>query len=484
MPATNHQVDRLSLTFRVEEPAPRSGLPGGWWIWCLLGIGVGLSGWLLSRQFLAEKLSEKLVSAKSRPEAMLALEGLLLLDSNASHAIVAGLQNEDFAVARAAFRAIEAQIERWQQLTPSQSKSRMQKLVQSLSELSDTTPSENRILASSLASRVFTLCLDRDEDDLMTIMQTCEQIMQRVSTAGISAEPDSRLASLSNASTAYSMSDTPPQSELISPQVSPEVSLQTPENSSEYTDTGRQISGYGNDGSVLQPELSTPPPPLPPDDAESGRRSPQLFDSMDSSSLPIDTSQPLSSTGGRASLRLIASPVSVSLSDEPESNSQIDSTAPNSNSSSDSDGEQASHTNSDSKDEQSAQSIAGMDRLPIQELVRLLASVRPKVAQAAALTLRRHGMTDSKLELAMQLATGSEASRLEIIDQFPTRSDIDPRVWLLWMAQDGEPEVRARSVAQLSSMLDNDVMRELRQLLNRERDPEIAQMIRRILMSR
>ncbi len=71
MPATNHQVERLSLTFRAESPAPRSVLPGGWWLWCLLGIAIGLGGWLISRQFLAQRLSEQLLTAKSRPEACL-----------------------------------------------------------------------------------------------------------------------------------------------------------------------------------------------------------------------------------------------------------------------------------------------------------------------------------------------------------------------------------------------------------------------------
>ena len=63
------------------------------------------------------------------------------------------------------------------------------------------------------------------------------------------------------------------------------------------------------------------------------------------------------------------------------------------------------------------------------------------------------------------------------------RTDLDPRVWLLWMAQDGQTEVRRRSLSQLSLMLDQYVMRELRLLLNREREPEIAQQIRKILVA-
>ncbi len=477
MPATTHQVDRLSLTFRAAEAAPpRSVLPGGWWLWCLLGIGVGLGGWLISRHYLAEKLGERLLSANSRPEAMLALEGLLLLDSTASNAIVVGLQHEDFVIARAAFRAIDSQIQRWEDFTPAESSARMISLAQSLRDLPDSTPPENLILASSLASRIFTLCLEREDEILKPTMQICELVIQRVGKSALPAEPEERLASLPK--TDYSLSEDVSGAAAIAA---------VEEYSQDQQEPIQQAPDHQSfENTVVDPEKrDVPPPLLPPATSENSARFPQLLDSSDRSSLPIDTSQPLSSTGGRASLRLINSPTrssttlgaqshDIALMDEqpstlmPPQSSATDSAA---------EGLQLA-------DEPSAKTLAGIEQLPIQELVRLLASVQPKVAQAATLALRRHGMSDSKLELAMQLATGTEELRLDIIEQFPKRTDIDPRVWLLWMAQDGQTEVRARSVAQLSSMLDNDVMRELRLLLNRERDPEIAQMIRKLLMTR
>ena len=464
MPATNHQVERLSLTFKVENPpASRSILPGGWWLWCLLGIGVGLGGWLLSREYLAKRLGQQLSEAKSRPEAMIALEGLLLLDSTASHAIVAGLQNEDFTVARTAFRAIESQIERWQKFSPAEAKTRMESLAQSLMQLPDTTPAENLILASSLASRMFTLCLEREDQDLSSTMQLCEQVISRVGKGRpdlvteerVTEErvTEERVASLPT--TDFSLSDS--------------GSGLTTEYSSSDDNSGEYTAG-------LADPVSMPPPPLPPD-ANSTDRVPELLDDSDSGSLPLNSSEPLSSTG-RASLRLIASPIRSSQTRLPEVDSTMRSPTvlPPVEANPQSVPLQPS-------DEPSAKTLAGIDHLPIQDLVRLLASVQPKIAQAAALALRRHGMSDSKLELAMELATGSEQQRLEIIGQFPNRTDLDPRVWLLWMAQDGQTEVRRRSVAQLSVMLDQDVMRELRLLLNRERDPETAQLIRKVLVS-
>lgn len=458
MPATNHQVERLSLTFKVQNPQPaRSILPGGWWLWCLLGIGVGLGGWLLSREYLAKRLGQQLSEAKSRPEAILALEGLLLLDSTASDAIVAGLQNEDFTVARTAFRAIESQIERWQKLSPSEAKTRMESLAQSLQRLPDTTPSENLILASSLASRMFTLCLERDDQDLRSTMETCEQVISRAGKGKIDVDREERIASL------------PPENFSLSDSSSEDGSQEVQESPNEYT-------------ASLSDPLSMPPPPLPPDSpsgSQSTDRAPELLDSSEDDSQPLNSSEVLSSTGGRASLRLIAAPVRSSDANVGQQRSMMV-LAPSDTRNTDI--RNAVPESLQLGDEPSAKTLAGIEHLPIQELVRLLGSVQPKIAQAAALALRRHGMSDSKLELAMELATGSEQRRLEIIAQFPRRNDIDPRVWLLWMAQDGQTEVRGRAIAQLSSMLDQDVMRELRLLLNRERDPEIAQLIRRILV--
>lgn len=460
MPATEHQVERLSLTFRAENPTTaRSVLPGGWWLWCLLGIGVGFGGWLLSREYLAKRLGQQLSEAKSRPEAILALEGLLLLDSRASNALVAGLQNEDFTIARTAFRAIESQIEHWQKLSTAEAKTRMESLAHALEQLPATTPSENLILASSLASRMFTLCLEREDQNLSSTIQFCEQLIARVGKNQVDLAPEERVATLPEAG--FFLGDNVPAGGL--------------------SDLDPSASEYPK--SLADP-LSMPPPPrlpLPPDLPSSIDRAPELLDSSDNSSLPANSSDVLTSTG-RASLRLVASPVRSSLNENPlELENVVPSRSPTLLPPAHSEPHETIPLQT--SDEPSAKTLAGIENLPIQELVRLLGSIQPKIAQAAALALRRHGMSDSKLELAMELATGSEERRVEILDQFPRRTDIDPRVWLLWMAQDGQTEVRGRAIAQLSSMLDQDVMRELRLLLNRERDPEVAQLIRKILIS-
>jgi hypothetical protein len=128
--------------------------------------------------------------------------------------------------------------------------------------------------------------------------------------------------------------------------------------------------------------------------------------------------------------------------------------------------------------------LSRIEELDFDQLVRLLASVQPGVPQAAALALRAKNMPDDRLALASELATSSPQRRISLIQQIAIRDDLDPRPWLLWMAEDGEPEVRKQAITSLASMTDLTVQRELRQLLNNEQNEDVAQSIRQVLVTR
>jgi hypothetical protein len=81
------------------------------------------------------------------------------------------------------------------------------------------------------------------------------------------------------------------------------------------------------------------------------------------------------------------------------------------------------------------------------------------------------------------LATGDVDDRIRILDAVATNGNLDPRPWLMWMAQDGQPEVRKKSISILASMLDTTIQRQLRLLHNRERDEGVAETIRQVLVS-
>ena len=117
----------------------------------------------------------------------------------------------------------------------------------------------------------------------------------------------------------------------------------------------------------------------------------------------------------------------------------------------------------------------------IEQLVRLLASSQPGVAQRAALSLRTQGFDDRRLELASELATCSTSRRVHLLNQL-VQSDLEPAPWLIWMAEDGEPEVRLLAASWLNSMVTPEIQRRLRGLLPSESDERVAQVMRQALL--
>ena len=133
------------------------GIPVVWWLWGVLGLAIGYGAWWTGRQVLARRLSDQLATAQSPSDAFLALEGLLMLDAEATLEIVRGLQHPNAQIARTAYRTLDAQISGWTQLEASIAAARMRSLSQRLSQLPENTPPDNLILASSLASRIFSM---------------------------------------------------------------------------------------------------------------------------------------------------------------------------------------------------------------------------------------------------------------------------------------------------------------------------------------
>ncbi len=485
MPAKTRPVERIDLKFRAA-PATASRLtpPGGWWVWSLLGVACGLGGWLIGRDLLTRRLGDQLAEAQSPGEALLALEGLMMVDTKTSGEIVRGLQHSNLQIARSAYRVLETQIAGWQE-QPAEVMSRMQDLAQHLGDLPQDTPAENLILASGLASRIYTICLEMDDPELASTIQICEQIILRSGTA--QRDTESRLSD--------------------------------------------SRTGPSDDLAALQERIDSfsPPPPLPPetlpelaggqftaakslDDSPPDTKQPLVEDAPGSSARVAGTNAPIgealppvgareavqssSSKPNTASFRLIASStrprtaarnasqVTAVSEDDGLTDAALggagESTPP-----------ELTHGPTAISNQPLGQvralptepELDGIQDMAIEELVKLLGSVQPRVAQAAALTLRAKGLSDDKLELASTLATGSAATQLELIEQIATRSDLDPRPWLLWMAEDGVPEVRQQAVSLLHSMVDADVQRNLRVLLGRERDEVVAQAIRHVLLT-
>ncbi len=461
-------MERLDLNFRAEPAQPRPfGFSAGWWLWCLVGLAAGYGLWWASRQYLTRRLSDQLATAQSPSDAFLALEGLLMLDSNATLEIARGLQHPNSQIARTAYRTLDAQISGWSQLESSIAAARMRSLSQRLSQLPETTPPDNLILASSLASRIFSICLELDDPQLASTMTACETVFARVGRAATQAV--AQVAS--------------PAAAPVSTAVANVVS--TP-----------QLDQLGQEINALRP-----PPPLSPPDPATAKVQFTLADTSpvapltpreavhSSSSQPTAHVQFLTAAvrpraptlpTGRSSASLSDdSDASFSLSDE----SETESTPPQPS---------VVHGPASVESQPLVQmrqlkvdvELENIQQLGIDQLVRLLGSIQPRVAQAAALALRSKGFPDDRLALASELATAAPAQQITLL-QTIARSDNDPRPWLLWMAEDGQPEVKLEAVGLLSSMLnDMFVRRDLHRLLSQERDEKVSQKIRQVLFSR
>lgn len=476
MPVNRDAVERLDLTFRAEPaatPARRSVLPGGWWLWCLTGAVLGITGWLAGRQQLTSSLTTQLTQSNSVAEAMLAVEGLLMLDANSSLEIVRGLEHEKLEVARTAYRTLDSQITRWKELEPAVGMAHMQTLAERLKQLPDSTPSDNLVLASSLASRIFSICLERDDPQLRPLMRVCEVVFQRLGAAR------SRLDANTQQLDANLASSLPPppvdlpagqirETRFTQPAAEPAAPFVNQDDDSEGAqdtlfDTTNGLRA-GQPTASLQMTLGPTQPRVQRASTERAVASGALRD--DAPSVSDDRSAAFSlavsdggaheGTYGAAELPVVMNRP-ASLSTTPLVQMKIVSTQVD---------------------------LDGVQHMEIEELVRLLGHTQPRVAQAAALALRAKGMDDDKLALASELACGAAARRLELVQQIASNGRMEPRPWLLWMAEDGEPEVRKLAVSLLSSMLDAQVERSLRNLLARERDAEVERTIREVLLVR
>ena len=450
-------MERLDLKFRAEPArAPATSFPLGWWLWCLVGLAVGYGIWWSSRHYLARRLSDQLASAQSPSDAFLALEGLLMLDSTATLEIARGLQHPNTQIARTAYRTLDAQISSWSQLEASIAAARMRTLAKRLSELPDTTPPDNLVLASSLASRIFSLCLELDDPQLAPVMTACEMVFQRVgqASAGDSGTParTTQVAATQSSATLVSSGDLEKLGQEINALRPPPPLQQASDGHFTLSDDGlvapitsREVVHSSTSAPTAKVQFLTAATRPRGGESSSGQEASASFSLSDEAEPGVST--PPSLVHGPASVS------SQPLAEMRRMKLDVD--------------------------------IENIQQLEIDQLVRLLPSQQPRVAQAAALALRSKGFPDDRLALASELATSPPLERVKLLHSIATRTDLDPRPWLLWMAEDGEAEVKQQAVALLSSMTqDLEMQRDLRRLLAQESDESVAQALRQVLFVR
>jgi hypothetical protein len=116
-----------------------------------------------------------------------------------------------------------------------------------------------------------------------------------------------------------------------------------------------------------------------------------------------------------------------------------------------------------------------------RSVIGFLASPQPPLELAARGELIRRGFRDADLVLASRLVSADESVRMDMVREISNRSDIDPRTWLLWLADDASRWVRLEAVSILGTMDDPAVKEALRDRLSSERDLGVASRLRKVL---
>ena len=119
-----------------------------------------------------------------------------------------------------------------------------------------------------------------------------------------------------------------------------------------------------------------------------------------------------------------------------------------------------------------------------KSVITLLGNSQADLRDQAVEELVRRGLSNEEIRVANQLASPVVEVRIGLLESIANRRDIDPRPWLLWLAEDSNREVRLRAISSLGTMNDGSIKQSLRQRLTSEHDPAVIAQIRRIVSQR
>lgn len=537
MPLQDSQLERLDLRFRAEESAHDLLLPGGWIVWSVAGLVAGVLASTFSYWLVQSSYATTLASTEQPADAYLALEALGQLESNANSNAVHGLKNSNFEVAQAAANVLKLTITNWLDDDSAKSKRKLISVVEALNALPDDTPAENQLLAREIVNNIQFEISDRDQSKYADILAAGARVLARteslipaqipglLSNSGTKLTIDQPTARIPSQSNALPLSAASPEQSFNPGGLS---RIPNNQNSSKQEAWGNPNAPDQGPGAWQRPipsssnVASNAPVPGQRLETSAVMRPSTGYDGQNQYGAPYGDgarypdsgpSQPASqyglgaqygagygtNLGGEPNQPMQPAPPQYTVhGDDPNTlpfNSQDVSnvgSSPNKQLSLESEfhpmpsaPEIARSIGNDQRIAVRSSSLRNSKQRPRtdRELVTLLGSSDSQLRMEAAAQLLERGLSDANLELAANLATGSEALRLSLVDRIAQSSDMDPKFWLLWMAEEAEPAVRLRSISLLSSMVDVDVDRALRMMLNRESDEAVRRTITQVLIA-
>jgi hypothetical protein len=119
-----------------------------------------------------------------------------------------------------------------------------------------------------------------------------------------------------------------------------------------------------------------------------------------------------------------------------------------------------------------------------KSVITLLGSNQADVRDQAVNELVKRGLSNEEIRVANQLASPVVDVRLGLLESIVNRTDLDPRPWLLWLAEDPQREVRMRAVTTLATMNDASIRQSLQHRLTQEHDPTVIAHLKRVISAR
>lgn len=502
MPDGLPPIDRIDLRFRAEPVRVRSSwLPGSVWIWFTVGIVAGILGWHFGQRQLTGQLEQRMRPESHPGDALIALDALEVLGTEDSALFVQGLSHSDVRVARSAFEKLNALIAKWHNLEPSVRYAQIRGLAEQLDRVPRDLAEEQAALVRSLAASLYSACIAVNDPQLQSTANRCLGLL-RFDSATANWNNPGQLAS----------------ADLWSPPDRLDKSNDTPEIQRPGSPTAVGVM-TGDSRVPVVPAMR--PASLIETQAVRSNNSLRLNDrgspeGVREETVWNDNSQAELSYEANNRMQEKVHPIQASLDDQPPDAVETSGptlvssqTAVRRAASQDLASEQpldpilrqssepprelpvmvrtpasiASHPVVRMKLVSDKPDLDGIQKAENAELIKLLGNAHAEVAKAAALALKHRGFHDSEIALASELAVASGERRIELMKQIAQSNVIAPQPWLLWMAEDGEPEVRRMAISLLSSMQNEQVQRTLRMLLFREQNQDIQDLIRKVLLS-
>lgn len=447
---------------RTEQPVKRTRWVGrSLSLLALLGT-VGLVGgyWETASAQILTWQWQKILASSNNEEAIATMVEMNAANPDAETLLIRQLQSDHNGRRAVAFELLKPRLEPTAlQRLPA---SKRDALIHELSSLSDDN-SELLMMRGFLASRLLS-SMRKEDPALATQCQQLQIMIDAASQVALIHRTPTAPTSLANASSS-------PVRQRISDDEEP--SPTTPEIMA-------VMKAAPDPTSVAS--LSPALPPLPPSSLHAKPLSPNGSNSLsDQREQRIDES----SAPAREPLRIrvgsqrIVHPVSTSSSapqSSPRDLAIVEEPKPNPS-------EKPRDESTESVNTTSLIPANSLRKQSTEQILRLLESHQDSVVTQALQELEARGFSERNLEIAMELARGTSEERLAALDRLVHDSRLDPLPWLSWMAGTTDRDVRMRAIALLGATADEEALRKLRLMKQREVDQRVSDQITQVLLA-